>query len=334
MEYVTCNLCGANDTKLLFKAKDRDWGTGDIFNIVRCNKCGLVYVNPRPDKNEIKKYYPPETWPRGKAKIDFEAATINNQPWRKVMKLRTAHLLKYIENGRILDIGCGDGFFLKYLEEKGWKVCGVEPGEVGSRYAREVLGIEVFTGNLEDANFPDNWFDAASLYAVFEHLPDPVKTLKEIGEILKPGGILFISVPNFGGIESKLFGEKWVAIKAQFHFYHFTPGTLSRIVHKAGFRVLEIKHISNEGKCTMGYSESLRYLLADSHLYPQKKSLNALRAEMPSAPNDVGRKAIWKTVLHGIELVVFKTMGWIADRLRLGGNLFLIASNRPAGDKP
>jgi SAM-dependent methyltransferase len=329
MEYVACNLCDVDNTKLLFVGEERDWGTGEFFNIVRCNKCGLVYVNPRPDEVEIKKYYPPEGWPRAKEKIDFEAATINNQPWRKVMKLRTAHLLKYIKNGRILDVGCGDGFFLKYLEEKGWKVCGVEPGEVGARYAREVLGIEVFTGNLEDANFPDNCFDAVSLYAVFEHLPDPIKTLKEIKRILKPGGILFISVPNFGGLESRIFRERWLAVKAPTHLYHFTPFTLYQVVSKAGFQVLEIKHISNEGKSTMGYSESLRYILADYHLYPAKKYSVLSKKEIGSGPNDT-EKILWKKVLHDVEFLIFKTAGFIADMLHMGGNLSLIASKRPS----
>lgn len=196
MEYVSCDLCGADDTKLLFKAKERDWGTGEFFNIVCCNKCGLVYLNPRPDKDEIKKYYPLETWPRAKEKIDFEAATINNQPWRKIMKLRTARLLKYIENGRILDVGCGDGFFLKYLEERGCEVYGVEPGEVASKYAREILKLNVFTGNLKDTGYQDNQFDAVSMYAVFEHLPNPYETLMEIKRILKMGILMrsFINI--------------------------------------------------------------------------------------------------------------------------------------------
>jgi SAM-dependent methyltransferase len=329
MEYVACDLCKADNIKLLFVAKERDWRTGEIFNIVRCNKCGLVYVNPRPEKNEIKKYYPPEGWPRAKEKIDFETATINNQPWREVMKLRTAHLLKYIKNGRILDIGCGDGFFLKYLKERGWKAYGVEPGEVASRYARDVLGIEVFTGNLEDANFPKNWFDAVSLYAVFEHLPDPSKTLKEINRILKPDGILFIFVPNFGGLELRIFRERWVAIKAPVHFYHFTPITLSQIVKKTGFQVLEIKHISSEGRCTMGYSESLRYILADYHLYPVKKYSVFSKNETVSGQNDT-EKILLKKVLHDVEFLIFKTAAFIADILHMGGNLSLIASKKPS----
>ena len=327
MEYVVCNLCEADNMKLLFVAKERDWGTGEIFNIVRCNQCGLVYINPRPGKNEVKKYYPPETWPRAKENIDFETATINNQHWRKVMKLRTAHLSKYIENGRILDIGCGDGFFLKYLKERGWKAYGVEPGEVGSRYARDVLGIEVFTGNLEDANFPDSWVDAASLYAVFEHLPDPIKTLKEIKRILKPSGILFISVPNFGGLESRIFRGRWLGIKAPTHLYHFTPITLSQIIKKTGFQLLEIKHISNEGRCTMGYSESLRYILADYHLYPAKKYPVLSEKEVVSGQNDT-KKIVWKKALHDVEFLIFKTAGFVADMLHMGGNLSLIAQKR------
>ena len=321
MEYISCNLCGADDTELLFKAKERDLGTEEIFNIVKCKKCGLVYINPRPDKIEIKKYYPFPYWPRANERVDINKATILNEPWQKIMRIRTTHLLKYIKNGKILDIGCGDGFFLKYLKEKGFEVYGVEPGEVASRYARDVLGLNVFTGELEDARYPDNFFDGVSLYAVLEHLPDPLKTLKEVKRILKPDGILYICVPNFSGLESKIFKGKWACIKSPTHLYHFTPSTLIKMLKKAGLTMIEMKQFSSLGKCTMGYSESLRYLLLDYHILPSKKYMQKEEIFF----HKKSKKFLWKDIFHNIEFFIFKTIGNIADVFHIGSNLSLIA---------
>lgn len=320
MEYVPCNFCNANDTKLLFIAKERDWGTEEFFNIVRCNQCSLVYVNPRPDKEEIRRYYPPETWPRARGNIDLASATISGRPWQEIMKQRSAQLLKYVKKGRILDIGCGDGLFLKYFKNCGLEVHGIDFGKTASNYARDILGLDVFTGSLEEAKYQSGSFDAVSLYAVLEHLPDPLQILREINRILKPGGILFISVPNFNSLESRIFRERWVAIKAPAHLYHFTPATLRAFLLKAGFAIVEIKYISSEGRSTMGYSESIRYFLQDYSLYPPKQ----LSLGIPSTQKEE-KEVFWKKFPKSVEFVTFKFIGYIADRVRMGSNLFLIA---------
>jgi 2-polyprenyl-3-methyl-5-hydroxy-6-metoxy-1,4-benzoquinol methylase len=320
MEYVSCNLCSANDTKLLFMAKDRDWGIEGNFNIVRCNHCGLVYVNPRPGREAIMRYYPPETWQRAKENIDLTRATINGRPWQVIMKQRAAQLVRYINIGRILDIGCGDGLFLKYFKNCGWEVQGIDFGETASNYARDILGVDVFPGSLEQAKYQSGSFDVVSLYAVLEHLPDPIQSLKEINRILKPEGVLFISVPNFESLESKIFRERWVAIKAPAHLYHFTPATLQTFLLKAGFAIVEIKYISGEGRSTAGYSESIRYFLQDYRLYPPKQ----LSLGIPSAQKEEKRGS-WKEFPKSLEFFTFKIFGYFADRMHMGSNLFVIA---------
>jgi SAM-dependent methyltransferase len=322
MEYVRCNLCAGDETTLLFLAKDRDWNTGDSFRLVRCNRCGLVYINPRPDNEEMKKYYPPANWPRATANIDPDRAEIHWEPWRKIMELRAKPILIYKKRGKILDVGCGDGFFLKYMKELGWDVYGVEPGESASRYARDILGLNVFSGNLEESPYPDNFFDVINLYAVFEHLPNPSGALIKIRQILQDWGLLVITVPNFTGFESKIFRTRWVALKAPEHLYHFSPPTLKKIIEKANFKALKIKHISGERKCTMGYSESLRYILADHGYFPPKKYEAISQGE--KCPSE-RKKVLWKEIIHFVERMCFKTMGHVASKFRQGGTLIVWA---------
>lgn len=145
-EYVRCNLCGADNAKLLFSAKGRYSDKGEFFRIVKCKACGLTYLNPRPGKDEIQHYYPAQYWSRIHSNVDLDDTMIWGIPWREAMQSKAKPIIKYKKVGKLLDIGCGDGSLLKFLKDTGWEVYGVELGEAASRFAREKLGIEVFSG--------------------------------------------------------------------------------------------------------------------------------------------------------------------------------------------
>jgi len=235
MENVKCNLCGSDETKVMLKAKNRSKvEQGRIFTLVKCSDCGLAYLNPRPDKEEIKKYY--EGYhSRADAKFaDIEQTEIWGIPWREAMRRKAMPILKHKTSGKILDIGCGDGSLLKYLKESGWETYGVEFQESASLYARDVLGIDVFAGRLEDSDYPEESFDVISLIHVLEHLPDPSSILKKVRSLLKKDGILLIEVPNFNSFEARVFRSKWVGIAAPLHLYQFTPRTLPLMLEKCG----------------------------------------------------------------------------------------------------
>lgn len=323
METVSCTFCGSDAYSKALTGIDRDWGSGDAFTVVKCSRCGLAYVNPRPDKEEMLKYYPVENWSRARNRVPERDAVISNAPWTVAAAERAEAIIRHGTKGRLLDVGCGDGFLLLYLARRGWDCYGVEPGEVAAAYAREVLGLKVLTGTFEKADYPEAFFKVVNFQHVFEHVSDPAGTLLKARRLLDRDGRLVISVPNFGSLDSRLFGNKWVGLKLPQHLFQYTSRTLGAFLEKAGFEVCDVSYRSYEASDTMYYSESLRHWLQDLGLYPRKKELTGEPG--PAAPAAAGAGPLWKRAAHFAERAVFKSVGFVADRLGCGSTMTMVA---------
>lgn len=312
MEIINCNLCENNNTTFLFSAKDRATHKG-FFNIVMCNKCGLIFLNPRPSEEEIKDFYPPNYHSRPTTfRSNFENANIWNIPWNKAMEIKSIPILKYFKSGKILDIGCGDGSLLKYLKNQGWDTYGVEIQESASQYAAQILDLNIFNGRIEDTNFSAD-FDVITLFHVLEHLHNPIRTLKIAYSLLKDNGILIIEVPNFASFESKLFKSSWVGIAAPLHLFHFTPLSIRKLLEKVGFKVIALEFVPERTKYIANYSESVRFFLTDYGLYNSaNNSLNEQLLENTSNISSI------KSFLKYIEYLFFRNFEYITCKLRMG----------------
>jgi 2-polyprenyl-3-methyl-5-hydroxy-6-metoxy-1,4-benzoquinol methylase len=139
-----------------------------------------------------------------------------------------------------LDIGCANGDFLLGLAERNWSLYGVELAEEPAAFARDVLGLNVYTGTLEDADFPDGFFDVIFAFMVVEHLTDPLVTLREVKRTLKHGGYFVISVPNAGSWQLKVFRGAWRPLEVPRHMSHFTPKTIHLLMEKSGLSLEKI----------------------------------------------------------------------------------------------
>jgi 2-polyprenyl-3-methyl-5-hydroxy-6-metoxy-1,4-benzoquinol methylase len=243
MEYVSCKLCGADNTKLLFTANQRDWGIGEFFNVVRCNKCKLVYINPRPSKEELSKYYPEQYYA-------FE----DEEPGAYVRRKKAGEdILRFVryptqpKTGglRILDVGSGKGLFLSVMKELGFESFGVELSPMAVHFSSKNYGVNVFHGELEQANFSDEYFDLVTMWQVLEHLLNPFRSLQEIFRILKKNGLLIIAVPNFSSFQAQIFQDKWYPLDVPRHLYQFEPGTLKKMLSIAGFKMIKIEHFNH-----------------------------------------------------------------------------------------
>ncbi|HNB50891.1 MAG TPA: class I SAM-dependent methyltransferase [Anaerolineales bacterium] len=238
METVACNLCGATETTTRYQILDYLMNRDVQTTLVECQKCGLVYQNPRPTLDEMGVHYPP----------DYESyAPPPGKSTPRVLQMiydygrfKRARVVTRLQKsgGHLLDIGCSTGTFLLTMRDRpGWKVSGVEISEHPARIAREEYGLDVFTGTLDDAHFPDNTFDAITLWDVFEHLHDPAATLREIHRVLKPGGLLVMRVPNFDSWDAKLFGSAWAGLDSPRHLYIFGVKTLRQMLAQQHFQV-------------------------------------------------------------------------------------------------
>ena len=225
-EISNCNLCSGKNFRP-YLAKDN-------WRLVKCRDCGLIFLNPRPSWETVRRRYGPNQYNYlvgGKKYINAEKEMVRGN----LHAVQSIGALKKV--GKLLEVGSATGYFLKAAEMRGWEVYGVEICKEGVEYSKREFGIITFLGTLEEANFPSNFFDVIVIYHTLEHLIDPLATLKEAKRILKDDGLVNISVPNMSCWERILQGKKWGTFELPSHLYCFSPLTLHRLVQKAGFMI-------------------------------------------------------------------------------------------------
>ncbi len=225
-EYISCNLCGSFKTKKLF------------YNIVRCVKCGLVYQNPRPSETNITEGF--------RASEIYISEHIDKSK-EKVFKWLLKRIDSVAEKGKLLDVGCGKGFFLRMARDIGWDIAGVEISKSMADKINKELGNVVFEGKLEEARFPADSFNVVTFWDVLDELTDPYTVLTEVKRILRDNGVVLIRVRNawFHVWVTKLFGKIASLLRMQpalFHLYSFSPVTITKMLKKAGFRDIKVEN--------------------------------------------------------------------------------------------
>ncbi len=238
LENVSCDLCGADNSAPLIQARDYRYGHPEMFNIVKCQHCGLIYLNPRPIAESVLERYKEDYIPN--EKID------NLKRSREFFKKILGPLWYRIGGsygvsdtkvkGRFLDIGCAKGDVLEAARDMGADVYGIELNPEFVKICKD-KNLNVRCGTVEDSACPDNYFDIIWMSQIIEHLPSPRNSLKEIGRILKPGGRLCIFCPNRGSYLSKLFGKYWHGWHIPFHYYAYTKETITKLATECGFKV-------------------------------------------------------------------------------------------------
>src|SRR3989442_11766165 len=275
VENVACLLCKSYDSRVVVRQRDL---ASDIvsseeqeYTVVRCKGCGLLYLNPRPEKSEIARLYSPPNVPanpsgnqtsvhrtakRMPTRVrrwimeDFYGYPAITAPglWRRLRKLflwpekvrrvlsgRT--ILPWVGRGRLLDVGCGQGSNMATLYNMGWDVHGVDLGEAAFQVAHELFGDRVKLGDFLDIHYEDRSFDVVLFNHSLEHLYDSMSALREARRILDDEGVLVVAVPNAGSMEARLFGRWWMPWELPRHLYHFEKATLAQLLSQAGFRV-------------------------------------------------------------------------------------------------
>lgn len=271
LKYINCNICGSDRYDVLQGYAERVWIKPPL-HLVRCLQCGLAYLNPQPDFSELSQYYS-QVFPFVSAKGACTATSFNrlvghqaaieprelgNQHKREAgsgEKARLTHIEDYKPSrGRLLDIGCADGAFLAYTGGLGWKPYGVELSATLASIAQREGKLDVFNGTVEDAGFPEAFFDVVHVNHVLEHLSDPHATLVEIRRILRPDGLLYLGLPNEIDTFDNAFGIRHLLslvhpqIRPSDHLFFFTPNTIRMLLHKAGFIILETRVWSSHDK--------------------------------------------------------------------------------------
>ncbi|HNR95776.1 MAG TPA: class I SAM-dependent methyltransferase [Anaerolineae bacterium] len=239
MEQVRCNLCGADDTRLI--------AVIDQLRIVRCKRCGLTYVNPRLAQSELQEiytesYYDHDGIVNGLEFFGYEDYVADEENIKLTFADRLRTIEKLTAPGRLLDIGCATGFFLALARDNGWQVVGTEVSTFSAGYARERLGLDVRLGTLKSLGFEAGSFDTVTMWDVLEHVTDPMAELGEIARILRTGGVLSIITPDAGSLVARILGDRWEEYRrVREHVYFFSRRTLSRMLNEVGFEILKVE---------------------------------------------------------------------------------------------
>jgi len=200
------------------------------FKVIECEMCGFKHLDPIPSKEEIKEFYERQYYQEKIPKLLDPEKEEKELQWSNLWyRDRLLTLNKYIEDEPkiLLDVGCGNGFFLKFMSENGWEAFGIEPSPKASEHARS-LGLNVFNTTLEEF-VEKRWcgyFDAINLKCVLEHVPNPMEILEICKSLLKDSGMICVEVPNdFNILQLQVHKlnkpQYWIAIPDHINYFDF-----------------------------------------------------------------------------------------------------------------
>ncbi len=261
-----CTVCAAPLPAPAIAAPDRLHGTPGRFCVATCERCGAGVTLPRVEAAGLAAFYPDGYAPYGaRANPLVRAISAVIQAYQGHRARRSAPLeaVAALRPGRGVDVGCGRGDVAAMLVARGWAMTGVEPSAAACEAAR-ARGVDARTGVLATVALEPGAYDAAIFQQSLEHTDDPVGDLRRVRAALRPGGVLAVSVPNFGGWQARRFGGRWYHLDLPRHRTHFTAAALASALETAGFEQVS----TSTSTSTAGLWASIQYRAAGRCLFP------------------------------------------------------------------
>lgn len=228
-----CPACAGN---LQYFARPRTVA-GTAYGVWRCPRCAFGVTSPLPDDATLHELHSTQYYRNGEGVRFVRVVELIVEGMRR---LRVARLSRWARTGRVLDIGCGSGRFLRAMRSAGWEVAGLELNDETATAARKVHGLAVET--TLDA-FGDQSFDLITITHVLEHIRDPSGMLRRCVSLLKPGGVMAVAVPNIDGWQARLTRENWFHLDVPRHLWHFSEAWLATALRELGFEILATRRL-------------------------------------------------------------------------------------------
>lgn len=235
-------------------------GLKEPWHVVQCQRCQLMFTDPKPPADDWERYYPsdyhpyqvkaPFGWRKRLGRV-VEASIAKLGAHQGFERIATMFLDPTIVppfgNRKMLDIGCGAADYMVRLRDAGWDVLGLEPSPHAAERARSTYGVKIVEDVFPSKKLPCGAFDLVTAQQVLEHLENPITAIEKMRDLLCPTGRLLLTVPNAASWSSRFFGAAWIGWDLPRHLTHFTPESLSAMVRECGFRVLRVHSIRQGG---------------------------------------------------------------------------------------
>jgi len=239
--FSPCPVCNASAISFLIHGKDFSL-TGDLFDIIQCENCGLKFTHQIPDKDHIAPYY---NFPAYISHTDIKEGWMN-QLYHKVRRHTLQQKTNWVQSlftghkGTILEVGAGTGAFADAMVHKEWSVTALEPDAASRQKALDNYAINLLPIESLEQLTP-NSFDVITLWHVLEHVHDLKIYIATFKKLLKQNGRLIIAVPNYTSYDAQFYKEYWAAYDVPRHLYHFSPKSMEHLMKSFGMIIANYK---------------------------------------------------------------------------------------------
>jgi len=229
-----CPLCGSPEATERFRAGEA--------RLLGCPGCGLGRLEALPSAEELAARY-------GEADVctDREGVFKEMELYRQRFSARLREMSRHAARGRLLDVGCSVGYFVRLASEAGWEAEGQDIARRAAAVGRSAFDVKISVGSLRELAFPGDSFDAVTMWHVIEHLPDPVGEIAEVSRILRRGGLLAIETPDAGSRAARSRKERWHYFKPEQHLFYYSLRPLSALLGRHGFEILARRSVGGTG---------------------------------------------------------------------------------------
>jgi SAM-dependent methyltransferase len=282
MSLPECRCCGeplADANRL--RGRDRLHGLGGEVEVIVCPRCGSGVTVPEVPADRLAGLYPAEYSPydlpdRGLARVlstRVLSTAIRRGQGRRALRTAPIRALRGRSPGRAVDIGCGRGDLAATLIGEGWEMTGIDPSPAACAVAAR-RGVDARQGTLAYVQLESASYDAATFMHSLEHVGSPVDDLGTVRRALRPGGLVLITVPNFGGWQARLFRGRWFHLDLPRHRVHFTRAGLTHVLQRAGLQPQDVTTSSS----AVGLAASVQYAATGRCLFPSGNPLRVALA--------------------------------------------------------